>query len=59
MRNEQDRQAFYRDIKENEHKEQVRKWLQDNPEVGTLSSGKHYYFNGDVYTEVQPLTVIK
>jgi len=39
--------------------EAIAKWLQENPQVGVLNSGKYYiYPDGHTYTEIEALSVI-
>jgi len=60
---EKDRQAFYSDIVSIKHndaiaikKEKVKKWLQDNPNIGELSSGTYYKIVNDTAVYVEVLT---
>ena len=60
---EKDRLAFYTDIVSIKHndvtaikKEKVRKWLQDNPSIGELSSGTYYKIVNDKTVYIEELT---
>ena len=53
---EEDRKAYIKDVAATEKKKAIEKWLQANPEIGTLNGGKYYKFvDGEQVAVTPPL----
>ncbi len=55
----EDRMADLAGAANKAREEAIAKWLQENPQVGVLNSGKYYmYPDGHTYTEIEVLSKI-
>jgi hypothetical protein len=52
---EENRKAFADAKAEAEHKQKVKQWLRDNPEIGVLNGPKYYRFVNNVEIAVKEL----